>query len=86
MLNAVRPKRQREDTSAAGRHEDAMAKAKARVRHAARAERQAAAAPRRPQAAAMPRSMQNRGEGDSRKAVQQPARGRAARRAPMRRR
>jgi hypothetical protein len=34
---------------------------------------------RRPAQPAMPRSMQNRGTGDSRKAVQRPARGRAAR-------
>jgi hypothetical protein len=55
-----------------------MAKAKTSARKAAKAPAPAAKRASRPQQAAMPRSMQHRGSGDTRKAVQTPRTGRAA--------
>jgi hypothetical protein len=55
-----------------------MAKAKTSGRKTAKAAAPAAKRASRPQQAAMPRSMQNRGSGDTRKAVQTPRTGRAA--------
>ncbi len=49
-----------------------MAKAKTTARKTAKAPARAAKRASRPQQAAMPRSMQNRGTGDLRKAVQTP--------------
>src|SRR5687767_8886535 len=55
-----------------------MAKAKTPARKTAKASAPAAKRAVRPQQAAMPRSMQNRGSGDTRKAVQTPRTGRAS--------
>src|SRR5687767_15997197 len=54
-----------------------MAKAKTSGRKTAKAPAAAARRASRPQQAAMPRSMQNRGSGDTRKAVQTPRTGRS---------